>query len=230
MKLLLFDIDGTLLKPIQSGRRHIEDVLEKLCGRPISTQGVAFSGRTDPQILEDTLLLAGFTIEQVYRLLPTALKHYTAHATYVPDEVESLAGVQELLGYLHLNRQVQLGLLTGNVRLTAYRKLVAAGLDHLFPFGAFGCDHADRGKLPAVAAARALEYCKREFTGNQIVIIGDSVHDVTCGREIGALSVAVATGYTSVQELQSAAPSVLLRDLTSIDEFCGLIGIREGSG
>ena len=229
MKLLLFDIDGTLLKPIQSGRKHIEDVLEKLCGQPISTRGVPFSGRTDPQILEDTLLLSGFAQKQVDSLLPTALKQYTAHATYVSDEVEPLDGVRELLEYLHPNRHVQLALLTGNVRTTAYRKLVAVQLDHLFPFGAFGCDHADRGKLPAIAAARAQEYCSRTFSGNQIVIIGDSVHDVTCGREIGALSVAVATGFTSIQNLQSAHPGALLQDLTNIDDFCNLAGILRDS-
>lgn len=226
MKLLLFDIDGTLLKPIQSSRRHIEYALGELCGRSISTQGVSFSGRTDPQILEEILHLAGFGPEETEDLLPVALERYTAHATYVSDEVESSDGVVELLEYLKPNKCVQLALLTGNVRVTAYRKLAAARLDDLFPFGAFGCDHADRNKLPAIAATRALEHCGRTFVKDDIVIIGDSVHDITCGQEIGALSVAVATGFTSYQDLKSAKPDVLLQDLTDIDDFCHQAGIQ----
>ena len=226
MKLLLFDIDGTLLKPILSGRRHIEYVLGELCGRSISTQGVAFSGRTDPQIFTDTLYMSGFSSEEINGLLPVALQQYSDHATYMPEEVEPADGVVELLEHLEPDERVQLALLTGNVRVTAYRKLAAAKLDLLFPFGSFGCDHADRSKLPAIASARALEYCGRTFTGEDIVIIGDSIHDITCGREIGALSVAVATGFTSYQNLKSANPGVLLEDLTNIDEFCNQAGIR----
>ncbi|MCY3629466.1 MAG: HAD hydrolase-like protein [Rhodothermaceae bacterium] len=226
MKLLLFDIDGTLIKPIQSSRIHIEYVLGELCGRSISTQGVSFSGRTDPQIFEETLHLAGFSPEETEDLIPIALKRYTAHATYVSDEVESSDGVVELLEYLKPNKSVQLALLTGNVRVTAYRKLAAARLDDLFPFGAFGCDHADRNKLPAIAASRALKHCGRTFVKDDIVIIGDSVHDITCGQGIGALSVAVATGYTSYQDLKSAEPDVLLQDLTNIDDFCHQAGIK----
>lgn len=225
-KLLLFDIDGTLLKPIHSGRGHIESVLKDLCGRSISTRGVSFSGRTDPQILEDTLLLAGYDPEEINRLIPLALKRYIAHATYLPDEVEPSDGVVDLLAYLHASDEVQLALLTGNVRVTAYRKLAAVDLDNLFPFGAFGCDHANRSQLPAIATARALDYCGKKFEGHDVVIIGDSTHDVTCGRGIGALSVAVATGYTSIQELKAVQPGVLLKDLTDISDFCRRTAIQ----
>ncbi len=230
MKLLLFDIDGTLLKPIGSGREHIEYVLGKLCDKPISTEGVAFSGRTDPQILEETLLLAGFGPKHTSDLLPVALAHYTDHATYASNEVHPSDGVRALLEHLRNIETVQLALLTGNVRVTAYRKLAAARMDHLFPFGAFGCDHADRNRLPAIAAARALDYCGKAFPGHEIVIIGDSVHDITCGLDIGALSVAVATGYTSYHDLGSANPDVLLHDLTDIDLFCNQTGINDRAG
>jgi len=225
MKLLLFDIDGTLLKPIYSGRRHIEYVLTELCERSISTEGVAFSGRTDPQIFEDTLRRAGLSPREINDLIPVAIKKYTEHATYVPEEVDMSDGVAELLAYLRHQKQVQLALLTGNIRVTAYRKLAAVQLDHLFPFGAFGCDHADRNQLPAIAAHRAVEHCGKTFTGKDIVIIGDSVHDVTCGRELGVLSVAVATGFTSCLDLKAENPDVLLQDLTNIDDFLTSVGI-----
>ena len=103
-------------------------------------------------------------------------------------------------------------------------------MDHLFPFGAFGCDHADRNRLPAITAARALEYCGKAFPEHEIVIIGDSVHDKTCGLDIGALSVAMATGYMSYQDLKSANPDMLLRVLTDIDLFCNQIGIKKQPG
>ncbi|MCY4223262.1 MAG: HAD hydrolase-like protein [Bacteroidetes bacterium] len=225
MKLLLFDIDGTLIKPIYSGRQHIETVLEQVCGQPITTQGVAFSGRTDPQILRDTLRLAGYSPEAMDRLIPVALEQYAAIATYCSEEVVLMDGVGKLLDYLASKSNVQLALLTGNIRVTAYRKMVAADVEHLFPFGAFGCDHADRNQLPAIAQQRALQYCGQPFTGKEIVIIGDSIHDITCGREVGAMSVAVATGFTSVQQLRSENPHVLLRDMTNVSEFCRLIGL-----
>ncbi|MCY4172459.1 MAG: HAD hydrolase-like protein [Bacteroidetes bacterium] len=225
MKLLLFDIDGTLLKPIYSGRQHIEAVLEQLCGKVISTEGVAFSGRTDPQIFEDTLQLASYSAVEIKELIPDALNLYSDIATYFPDEVELTNGVAELLESLESNKNVQLALLTGNIRVTAYRKLSAAQVDHLFPFGAFGCDHSDRAQLPEIAQIRAMTYCGKSFSGEDTVIIGDSVHDVTCGRGIGALSVAVATGFTSYHDLISENPSVILRDLTNISEFCTSIGI-----
>ncbi len=225
MKLLLFDIDGTLLKPIYSGRQHIEEVLEKLCGTVISTEGIAFSGRTDPQIFGDTLELAGYSASEINDLLPDALKLYSDVATYAPEEVELIMGIPELLESLKANQNVQLALLTGNIRVTAYRKLSVAKVDHLFPFGAFGSDHADRAQLPEIARIQALKYCGKPFTGEDIVIIGDSVHDITCGRNIGALSVAVATGFTSYHDLMSENPGVLLHDMTNIADFYISIGI-----
>jgi len=225
MKLLLFDIDGTLVKPINAGRQHIEDVLGQLCGKIISTQGVTFSGRTDPQIFEDTLQLAGYSAIEMRELIPDAIRLYSTIATYVPEDVQLTNGVAELLDFLKSNQNVQLALLTGNIRVTAYRKLSAVQVDYLFPFGAFGCDHADRSQLPEIAMMRGRKYCGTSFTGHDIVIIGDSVHDVTCGRNIGALSVAVATGFTSYQDLMSENPDVLLRDMTGIEHFCSSIGI-----
>jgi len=225
MRLLLFDIDGTLVKPIYSGRQHIETVLEQLCGQPISTEGVAFSGRTDPQILRDTLRLAGYSSDFMDQLIPIALEKYATIATYSNEEVELLDGVEELLDSLKSNPKVQLALLTGNIRVTAYRKMAAADIEHLFPFGAFGCDHSERNQLPAIAQARAMQYCGRSFTGQDIVIIGDSIHDITCGQEVGAMSVAVSTGFTSYQQLMSENPNVLLRDMTNVSEFCKLIGV-----
>ena len=219
MKLILFDIDGTILLGNGSGRRLIEAVLSELCQHPISTDGVSFSGRTDPLIMRDALKLADLPADQIDRLLPRALEIYAQRAMYRRSDLTVLPGVRTLLARLEQDSGVQLGLLTGNLKRTAYLKLQSAGLLELFPFGAFGSDHANRSRLPAIAAERARKYCGNAFTGHDIVIVGDSINDVHCGRSIGAFSVAVATGFTPIEDLAAQEPNVLLRDLTDSDLF-----------
>ncbi len=219
MKLLLFDIDGTILLTNGCGRRLIEAVLSDLCQRPITTEGVSFSGRTDPLIVQEILTVAGVSANEIEDLLPRALKAYAERAAYHPSDLAVLPGVRVLLTRLAQNPDVQLGLLTGNLQHTAYLKLEGAGLAEFFPFGAFGSDHADRTRLPAIATARAEKYCGRLFAGHEIIIVGDSIHDVQCGHSVGALSVAVATGFTPIDTLADQNPDVLLKDLTDSDLF-----------
>lgn len=169
--------------------------------------------------MRDALKLASLRADQVERLLPHALEVYAQRATYRRSDLTVLPGVRTLLARLEQDSGVQLGLLTGNLKRTAYLKLQSAGLSELFPFGAFGSDHAKRSHLPAIAAERAREYCGNAFTGHDIVIVGDSINDVHCGRKIGAFSVAVATGFTPMEVLAAQKPNVLLRDLTDCDLF-----------
>ncbi len=107
-----------------------------------------------------------------------------------------------------------LGLLTGNLERGARLKLAPPDYNRYFPFGAFGSDSADRYTLPPVAVERALAHTGRRFSGKSIVIVGDSVHDVACGRDLGVRSVAVATGITSVERLGAEGPDALLADFS----------------
>ena len=223
MKLLLFDIDGTLLRSHGAGRRLFESVLTKLCERPVSTAEVSFSGRTDPLIVQETLEKAGLAPEAISRLTPIALEHYAAQACYAPNDIQILPGVGALLRALSARADVQLALLTGNLQHTAYLKLNCVNLTRYFLFGAFGSDHADRSQLPAIAAERAWHFSGRTFAGRDIVVIGDSVLDVKCGQDNGAFTVAVATGLTSRAELAAHKPDVLLDDLTDSSLFCRLV-------
>ena len=220
MKLLLFDIDGTILHT-HIGRATIDQTLTRLCGRPISSEEVSFSGKTDPQIVQEILLKNGLTAPEAAVLVPQALEAYveTARRAIVPHRIEVLPGVHGLIAHLAAQETVQLGLLTGNLEVTAYLKLEAVGLAGYFPFGAFGSDHADRTELPPIAVRRAHAHTGRTYTGKDVVIIGDSENDVLCGRGIGVFAVAVATGRVSRAALAAHSPDLLLDDLCNHEFF-----------
>ncbi len=219
--MLLFDIDGTLLHTRGVGRGAVTDALSDLCGRAITTDGVSFSGKTDPQIMREVLLLNGFDRSEAARLIDDALDAYASvmEARLEPEHVTVLPGVEALLERLGAAEGAHLALLTGNVERTGRLKLRAAGLDGYFPFGAFGSDHADRYQLPPYALRAAEAHTGRAFAGSDVVIIGDTEHDLCCGREIGARSVGVCTGRYGRDALSAHAPDVLLDDLSDADLF-----------
>lgn len=213
MTLLLFDIDGTLLIANGAGRRAVETALSEHAGTPISLADVSLSGRTDWQIIEEVLDAHGLTATE--QTVKDALGAYAEAATRAVDTrtVEILPGARSLVHRLHERTDVQLGLVTGNVEPMAYAKLHAVDLDAYFPFGAFGNDHADRSDLPPLAVQRAESHTGRAFGSTRTVVIGDTAHDVTCSRSIGAVSVAVCTGRYSRDDLAPHNPDHLLDDL-----------------
>lgn len=231
MKLILFDIDGTILMTKGLGRLLLEDVLIPLFDRPITAERISFSGKTDPQIVQEILVQNGFSAQEASALTPDVLDRYIekARQAITPRHVEVLPGVRALIDRLAAQDAVQLALLTGNHHITAYLKLEAAGLAAYFPFGAFGSDHADRAALPPIAVRRAHAYNGRTYAGKDVVIIGDSENDVRCGRGIGAFSVAVCTGFTTRDALAAEAPDVLLNDLCDETLFVEHVLSRNGT-
>ena len=220
MKLLLFDIDGTILKT-HIGRQTIDQTLSRLCGHPISSEQVSFSGKTDPQIIQEILLRNGLSAPEAAALVPEVLDGYVeaARRAIATHHIEVLPGVRDLIDHLAAQDTVQLALLTGNLEETAYLKLEAVGLAAYFPFGAFGSDHADRAELPPIAVQRAYTHTGRSYTGKDVVIIGDSENDVRCGRGLGVFAVAVATGHVSRAALAAQHPDLLLDDLCDPEFF-----------
>lgn len=216
MKLFLFDIDGTLLRVSRSGAQIVRDVLTEAVGRPIVTEGVRFSGRTDQPIIRDVMLASGLGHEETNARLGDVVEAYRAEALSMlrVAPVEVLPGVRDLLALLAGRDDVVLGLLTGNIEDVAYAKLEAVGLAHYFDFGAFGSDRDDRYELPPIALERALSATGLEFTGKDVVIVGDTEHDILCGRSIGVYAVAVATGHFDRAFLLQHDPDLLLDDLT----------------
>jgi phosphoglycolate phosphatase-like HAD superfamily hydrolase len=219
MTLLLFDIDGTLLRVNGGVHRAVTHAVENVTGKPLSTDGVSFSGRTDLEIFRDVLVKSG--VSHPDDLLNDVIAHYAdvAQDTIQPDHVETLPGVPPLLSQLGSRNDVFLGLVTGNVEAIAYHKLRRAGLADYFPVGAFGSDHADRSELPPIALRRAADHVGQPVSADRTVIIGDTRHDIHCAHAAGIRSVAVCTGRFSRTELAVHTPDVLLNNLSDASRF-----------
>jgi phosphoglycolate phosphatase-like HAD superfamily hydrolase len=222
-KLVLFDIDGTILLSSGAGRRAIVSAIAEHIGDTGSLSDIPFGGKTDPQIVTELLAAASEDpvapsperIEAICRryveLLAEQLAHPTTRTTVMP-------GVHELLNRLEVEDGVVLGLLTGNVAGGATLKLQSAGIDpQRFRVGAFGSDAAHRPELPPIAVQRASRYFGRGPSGDDVVIIGDTPADVACGECINARAVAVATGGYSLSALQACHPYAVFQDLSDTE-------------
>lgn len=216
MKLVLFDIDGTLLNSDGAGRRAINRALVETFGATgPDTHG--FDGKTDPQIVFELMGLAGIAPDVVEAKLDAVFARYVEflrHEVVAPGHAaRAYPGVRELLDALEAMDDVVLGLLTGNVRPGAEVKLGAVGLaPPRFRVGAFGSDHAVRAELPAIAQARARALLGRDVAGRDMVVIGDTPADVTCGRGVGARAIGVTTGRYSAAELAAHEPAAVFPD------------------
>ena len=217
MKLVLFDIDGTILWTDGAGRRAIHRALREVFGT-IGPEGHWFDGKTDRQIVRELMGLAGHADAHIDANMDELLTRYVR---YLEEELRALPkrpgvfpGVAELLDALEARDDVLLGLLTGNLEGGARAKLAAAGVDFdRFRANAFGSDAEHRPLLPAIARERAEAMLGRAIPGADVVVIGDTPADVTCGREIGARAVAVATGRYSVDDLGEHAPYAAFESL-----------------
>lgn len=222
MRLVLFDVDGTLLWTDGVGRRSIRKALQAEHGTAGPIDGYRFDGKTDPQIVRELLTEAGIPLGDITLRLDAVWRRYLGvleqelardgHGTRL------LGGVRELLAALEPYEQAgraMVGLLTGNLERGAALKLRAAGLDPArFAVGAYGSDAEPRHELPSLAARRAAERAGRAFAGADVVIVGDTPADVACGRPLGARSVAVATGWYDVDALRATGATYVFADLS----------------
>jgi phosphoglycolate phosphatase len=128
-------------------------------------------------------------------------------------------GVIPLLNELEQMSEMQIAILTGNLEYTGWKKLELAGLKHYFPFGAFGSDSKMRSELVGVALKRAEGQCGITYQNKNVIIIGDSPHDVLCGKPYGVTSIAVATGHTSLEELKHYEPDYVFQDLADFEKL-----------
>lgn len=233
-KLILFDIDGTLISMKRSAQRAImEYACEYAIGYSIPASAIPpLSGKTDQQIIReilDNLEISQPNNEEITADFLEGLRIATPkHSS--EETINVLTNVTELVERLHNIPEFQLALLTGNNRESAYSKLMPTGLNPYFPFGAFGCDHHDRRKLPPIAIERGNEFIKQKhFSSGNTLIIGDAPGDIACAQANNIPVLAVATGLFSVEELmQEGANSVLksFSDLeTSIAEIQTLLSL-----
>lgn len=220
IRVVLFDIDGTLLASGGVGRRAMEAALLTHFGT-IGPTHYRYDGKTDRQIVRESMRHAGFSDAEIDVRMEPLLAEYLARLeqtiTAEMSGVRVHAGVPALLDALQARDDVLLGLLTGNIAPGAALKLRAAGLaPERFRVGAFGSDHEHRPELPAIAQRRAAELLGCDVEGSTVVIIGDTPADVECGRGIGARAVAVATGHFTTSDLATYDPHAVFEDFTDV--------------
>ena len=239
-KLVLFDIDGTILSTGGIGGRSLYQAIEEVCrekkmfgDNPTPELGrVRMSGGMDTQIVHDILegVLPESTVQQllpdifdrIAKLLREGCKAKGAN-------VILLDGVRELISAVADHEACLPGLLTGNNKGGAAAKLDVFNLNPFFQFGAFGDDARSRNALPAIAARRAFEQTGEAFTGKDIVIIGDTPRDIECARHAGAYAIAVATGTYSRAELAPYKPDTLFDDLSDTQNVMATILSANGA-
>ena len=217
MKLVLFDVDGTILTASGAGRRALDRALREVYGTAGPIDAYDFRGGTDPQIVRDLLALAGFEREAI-RAREAAL--YRRYEALLEEEVGDggavsvYPGIRELIEALVGRTDAVVGLLTGNIEAGARIKLRPTGLLPHFRLGAYGSDDGDRTRLPRVAAGRAEALVGRPFEGRDTVIIGDTPRDIGCARAFGACAIAVATGWHTVDDLTAHRPDHVFVDFS----------------
>jgi phosphoglycolate phosphatase len=206
-KLVLFDIDGTLITDGGVSREAFGAALFEVFQYRGDLLPYEFSGRTDPQIAHMVLRDAGWSEEDIDGRMPRLWDKYIGDLEkHERGRVRELPGVRSLLDTLRAESRVTLALLTGNIERGARIKLSGPKLNTYFPFGAFGSDSAKREELPPIAIARARERDGHDFRGRDVVIIGDSIYDVRCGAPHSATTIAIASGKTPEEKLRAENP------------------------
>lgn len=211
MKLLLFDIDGTLLKPMGVGKRAFIKALEKRFGNITNIPDFAYDGFLDIEIVNKSLELLGVCVtEEEKRQI---IKDYVGNLKKeIPKKKEEwlCPNVPEILEIAE--KKFALSIVTGNVKEAAKLKLTSTGLFRYFPAGAYGDDADERWKLIEIAIRKSEEHYKSVFDRNNVFMIGDSVKDILAAKKNGVKSVSVATGLTSYEKLKENKPDYLFKD------------------
>lgn len=233
MKLLLFDIDGTLLNTDGAGRRAIHRALIDRAGTPGVLPGYRLDGKTDPQIVRELLAEGGHAapddgalVEEICTDYVTHLREELERPGYVTRAMPGVAALLEALKPRESAGEVMVGLLTGNVVGGAALKLKAAGIGfERFTVGAYGLDGRHRPDLPPVALARASALLGHPVRGADTWIIGDTPADVACGRPVGARALAVATGSYGMADLEATGAGLVFADLSDTGAVLEGLGV-----
>jgi phosphoglycolate phosphatase-like HAD superfamily hydrolase len=219
VKLLLFDIDGTLILSGGAGRVAMERAFDTVYARKDGFRDVSMMGRTDPAILREALERFGVPWKE-----PEVEKFREYYFWFLEEELEVqrpgkgiCPGVLPLLSAIQEKRDLMLGLLTGNWRYGAHLKLRHFGIDSLFETGAFADDSENRDALVPVAMERIARTSGNRIAKEAVFVIGDTPHDIRCAKPHGVRTVAVATGIHTMDELSAERPDFLFPNLLQTD-------------
>lgn len=219
-KLVLFDIDGTIMNTDGGGASSCQRALETVFDTKVPLDNYSMSGKTDTQIVLDLMERVGVSREETTARLDEINVLYIAHLSKEVDSwnPELCPGIVEVLDVLVDRDDVVLGLLTGNIVRGAEVKLNRVGLWSYFKTGAYGDRAPERKMLPDIAQKTAHELTGKVFEGKDMVIIGDTPNDVLCGQHLNVKAIAVATGGYDLDTLRSYRPDFLFADLSHTDE------------
>lgn len=222
-KLILWDIDGTLIRTNRAGIIALVRAFAALHGREPDMSRVEVAGRTDRWIIRRMLEEHGIapTTENIHAVLEGYLQ--LLQGEIATREGQVLPGIVELLETLHSRSDVVQALLTGNVERGARIKLEHYRVWHYFQFGAYGDDSPLRNDLGPHALRRAKERHAVDFAPDSTFVIGDTPHDIECGKVIGARTIGVATGMYSVEQLAALAPTAVFADFSDTAAFLRLL-------
>jgi phosphoglycolate phosphatase len=213
MRLILFDIDGTLIDSGGAGVRALDSALKELFSIENGFHGISMAGKTDPSIMREGLIKHGLSADgNLEKVMAEYLKHLRQEIQN--DRKQIKPGIYEALGKLRSKTNLGLGLLTGNIEQGARIKLEPFQLNPYFPSGAFGSDHEDRNMLLPVAVTRYQELFSYTIRIEECIIVGDTPRDVECAQIYGAACFAVATGPYSTDDLMDAGADYVVEDLS----------------
>jgi phosphoglycolate phosphatase len=233
MKLVLFDVDGTLMSTRGAGMKAFYRALKHIFDVDVNEEVIRPDGKTDPLILKE--LLAYFNLEDKWQD-KTANDLFSSYLAYLEEEighareegqVKVLPGVVELLQRLSGQPDFCVGLVTGNLEKGAYIKLENAGLNGYFRFGGYGSDSEDRTVLTRIGIRRGTQLVAPQTVENSFVI-GDTPLDILHGHAAGADVIAVASAKYSMEELQAESPDLLIPDLTPVEKIICFMRGRQG--
>jgi phosphoglycolate phosphatase len=223
-RLLLFDIDGTLIHSGGAGVEALILALKERHGIDDDLHDIEIAGMTDAGIVLSILKKHNIpaTNENITGFLDSYVHFLSRELPRRKGKL--LPGVFELLKELRARPHLVLALLTGNVSRGAQLKLEHYGVWHFFEFGAFADDHHDRNQLGSFARSRAKQKHGREFSAAEIDVIGDTPRDIACGKAFGARTIAVATGSWSAEELAKHQPDFLIDDFSNVAGLIDTLG------
>ncbi len=231
VKVLLFDIDGTLIRGGGAGRKALNRAAYELYGKKEACSELSLAGRTDLYNFGATYKNATgkkptpAVVERLHheylRFLPYYVKSAIRTRTYhIPP------GLKTLLKRLSLDKRVLLGLGTGNMEKGARIKLEPSGFNAYFLFGGYGSDAFHRHQLLKKGVARAKKLARARFTSKDVYVIGDTPFDVSAGKKAGYRTIAVGTGYAEWKELVASKPDHLAKDFRSLDKWLNWFGLN----